>query len=88
MMNRIGRERGWGPMTRNDFDAMRSPHGSLIVGSPQEVIDKILYEHSLFKHTRFLVQMSVGTIAHDKILHSIELFGTKVAPEVRKALGR
>jgi probable LLM family oxidoreductase len=87
MMNRIGRERGWGPMNRNDFDAMRSPHGSLIVGSPQEVVDKILYEHSLFKHTRFLVQMSVGTMAHDKILHSIELFGTKVAPEVRKALG-
>lgn len=88
MMNRIGKERGWGPLSRNDFDAMRSPHGSLLVGSPEEIIDKILYEHSLFKHTRFLAQMSVGTMPHDKILRSMELYGTKVAPEVRKALNK
>lgn len=86
MMNRIGKERGWAPMSRQDFDAMRSQKGSLVVGSPQEVIDKILYEYDLFKHTRFLAQMSVGTMPHDKILRSIELFGTKVAPEIRKAL--
>lgn len=86
MMNRIGRERGWPSLRRMDFDAMRSPTGSLLVGSVQEVIDKILYEHSLFKNTRFLAQMSVGLMPHDKILKSIELFGTKVAPAVKKAL--
>ncbi len=86
MMNRIGKERGWAPIGRPDFDAMRAPEGSLVVGSAQEVIDKILYEYDLFKHTRFLAQMSVGTMPHAKILRSIELFGTKVAPEIRKAL--
>jgi alkanesulfonate monooxygenase SsuD/methylene tetrahydromethanopterin reductase-like flavin-dependent oxidoreductase (luciferase family) len=86
MMNRIGKERGWSPLTHMDFDAMRSPKGSLVVGSPQEVIDKILYEHELFKHTRFLAQMSVGTMPHEKILRSIELFGTQVAPVIRKEL--
>ncbi len=85
MMNRIGRERGWGHLRRMDFDAMRSPTGSLVVGSVDEVVDKILYEHSLFNNTRFLAQMSVGLMPHDKILKSIELFGTKVAPAVRKA---
>jgi probable LLM family oxidoreductase len=85
MMNRIGRERGWAPLRRMDFDAMRSPTGSLLVGSVEEVIDKILYEHSLFRNTRFLAQMSVGLMSHEKILRSIELFGTKVAPAVRKA---
>jgi alkanesulfonate monooxygenase SsuD/methylene tetrahydromethanopterin reductase-like flavin-dependent oxidoreductase (luciferase family) len=86
MMNRIGKERGWSPLTHMDFDAMRSSKGSLVVGSPQEVIDKILYEHELFKHTRFLAQMSVGTMPHEKILRSIELFGTQVAPVIRKEL--
>jgi len=86
MMNRIGRERGWAPLRRMDFDAMRSPTGSLLVGSVDEVVDKILYEHSLFKNSRFLAQMSVGIMPHDKILRSIELFGNKVAPAVKKAL--
>ncbi len=86
MMNRIGRERGWAPLRRMDFDAMRSPTGSLVVGSVEEVIAKILYEHELFDNTRFLAQMSVGIMPHDKILRSLELFGTKVAPAVRKAL--
>jgi probable LLM family oxidoreductase len=86
MMNRIGRERGWNTMTRSDFEAMRSPRGSLLAGSPTEVVDKILFEYELFKNTRFLAQMSVGTVPHNKILRSIELFGTKVAPAVRKAL--
>jgi len=65
---------------------MRSKEGSLLVGSPQQVIDKILYEHELFGNTRFLAQMSVGTMPHDKLMHSIELLGTKVAPAVRKYL--
>ena len=86
MMNHIGKERGWNPMGRPDFEAMRSPRGSLVVGSPTEVIEKILFEYELFGNTRFLAQMSMGTMPHDKILRSIELFGTKVAPAVRKAL--
>lgn len=87
MMNKIGRERGWTPMGRPDFEAMRSPMGSLVVGSPQEVIDKILYEYELFGHSRFLAQMSVGIMPHQKILKSIELFGTEVAPAIRKEIG-
>ena len=58
------------------------------MGSPQQVIDKILYEHELFGHTRFLAQMSIGAMPHDKILHAIELLGTKVAPEVKKHIGQ
>jgi probable LLM family oxidoreductase len=87
VMNRIGRERGWSGMTREHFDAMRSKSGSLFVGSPQQVVDKILYEYQLFKHTRFLAQFTVGTMPHDKVMRSIELFGTEVAPVIRKELG-
>lgn len=87
VMTRIGRERGWQPMQREQYEMMREPHGSLLVGSPQQVIDKIMYEYELFKHTRFLAQIGVGTMPHDKILRSIELFGTVVAPAVRKAVG-
>ncbi|HMI56824.1 MAG TPA: LLM class flavin-dependent oxidoreductase, partial [Gemmatimonadaceae bacterium] len=87
VMGRIGRERGWSPPTRAKFESERSQHGALLVGDPQEVIDKILWEHELFAHQRFLMQMSVGTMPHDKIMHSIELLGDVVAPAVRKALG-
>lgn len=86
VMTRIGRERGWPPTTRQHFEEMRSPAGSLLVGSPQQVIDKILFEHSIFKHDRFLAQMDVGTLGHDKLMKSIELFGNVVAPAVKKAL--
>ncbi|GEO03527.1 luciferase [Adhaeribacter aerolatus] len=86
-MSRLGKERGWPPMTREHYEQMRSPQGSLLVGSPQQVIDKILYEHELFGHTRFLAQMTVGTMPHHQVMRSIELFGTQVAPAVRKALG-
>ncbi|HEX5579988.1 MAG TPA: LLM class flavin-dependent oxidoreductase [Gemmatimonadaceae bacterium] len=85
-MGRIGRERGWPPPTRQRFEMERSPRGALLVGDPQEVIDKMLFEHELFGHQRFLMQMSVGTMPHAKIMRSIELFGTVVAPAVRKAL--
>jgi probable LLM family oxidoreductase len=86
VMTKIGRERGWQPMNRQSFEMMRSEQGSLLVGSPQQVIDKILYEYDLFKNERFLAQMSVGTLPHDKMMRSIELFGTKVAPAIRKAI--
>ena len=86
VMGRIGRERGWPPPTRARFEAERSAHGALLVGDPQQVIDKILYEHELFRHDRFLLQMSVGTMDHAKIMKSIELYAGVVAPAVRAAL--
>ena len=87
VMSRIGKERGWPPTNRQQFNASISPKASLLVGNPRQVIDKILYEHELFGHTRFLAQMSLGAMPHDKILHAIELLGTKVAPEIRKYTG-
>jgi probable LLM family oxidoreductase len=86
VMTRLGKERGWPPTTRPHFNQSIGPQGALLVGSPQQVIDKILYEHELFGHTRFLAQMSLGAMDHQKILHAIELLGTKVAPEVKKHL--
>jgi len=87
VMSRLGRERGWPPMTREQFDALCGPRGALLVGSPQEVIDKILFQHEIFGHQRFLAQLSVGAIPHDKMLRAIELFGTEVAPVVRREVG-
>lgn len=84
VMTRIGRERGWPPTTRQQFDVLRSAKGALLVGSPDEVIDKILFEHELFGHQRFLAQMTVGPMPHAKVMRSLELFGTKVAPVVRR----
>ncbi|HUZ99209.1 MAG TPA: LLM class flavin-dependent oxidoreductase [Gaiellaceae bacterium] len=86
MMDRIGRERGWGPLERPTFDASRTLRGASFVGSPQEVIEKILFQHEIFKHRRFLVQFSVGTLPHTSIMRSIELFGTEVAPVIRREL--
>lgn len=88
VMSKLGRERGWPPMNRSQYEAMRGPQGSLLVGSPQQVIDKILYEYELFGNDRFLAQMSVGSIPHNNMMRSIELFGSEVAPAVRKALGK
>jgi probable LLM family oxidoreductase len=88
MMNRIGQERGWPPMTRHDFDASRTLRGANFVGSPQEVVEKILFQHELFGHDRFLLQLGVGTQPHPRMLRAIELYGTEVAPAVRAALDR
>ena len=88
VMGRLGRERGWAPPTRRGFDAERSPRGALLVGDPEEVAAKILFEHELFAHDRFLMQMTVGTMPHAEVLRSIELFGTKVAPVVRAEVAR
>ena len=80
MMNRIGRERGWPPAGREQYEALRSPRGALAVGSPEQVAEKILFEHELFGHDRYIAQMSVGAVAHADVMRSIELFGTEVAP--------
>lgn len=83
VMTRIGRERGWPPTSRAQFDATRSERGALLVGSPQQIIDKILFEYELFKQDRFLLQMGIGRLPHAKLMKAIELLGTKVAPVVR-----
>ncbi len=88
MMNRIGRERGWPPAGRQEYEALRSPRGALAVGSPEQVAEKILFEHDLFGHQRYIGQMSVGAVAHGDVMRSIELFGTEVAPLVRAELRR
>lgn len=82
-MTEIGRERGWGPMTRSQFDWMRAPEGSLVVGDPDTVADKILRWKKLLGIERFMLHISVGTLPHDQVMRSIELLGTKVAPRVR-----
>jgi probable LLM family oxidoreductase len=86
MMNRIGRERGWPPSGRREYEALRSPRGALAVGSADQVVEKILYEHEIFGHDRYLAQMSVGAVEHRDVMRSIERFGTEVAPAVRAEL--
>ena len=88
MMSRIGRERGWPPMGRDQYLALRSPRGALAVGSPEEVAEKILFEHELFGHQRYLAHMSLGAVDHRDVLRSIERFGTEVASLVRNELAR
>jgi alkanesulfonate monooxygenase SsuD/methylene tetrahydromethanopterin reductase-like flavin-dependent oxidoreductase (luciferase family) len=74
-------------MSSEQFEASTTLKGANFIGSPQEIIDKILYQHEIFGHNRFLMQMSVGSLPHKKMMKSIELFATKVAPVVRKELG-
>jgi alkanesulfonate monooxygenase SsuD/methylene tetrahydromethanopterin reductase-like flavin-dependent oxidoreductase (luciferase family) len=88
MMTKIGRERGWPPMTREQFDASRSLRGANFVGSPQEVAEKILFQHGIFGHDRFLLQLTVGSLDHVQTMRAIELFGTEVAPLVRAEMAR
>lgn len=85
-MTAIGRERGWPPMTRDGFDAMRGPDGALFVGSAAEVTDKILRQHEILGFDRFLMHISVGTMPHAQVMRAIEMFGTEVAPAIRRAL--
>jgi probable LLM family oxidoreductase len=88
MMNRIGRERGWPPSGRAEYEALRSPRGALALGTPEQVAEKILLEHELFVNQRYIGQMSVGAVAHKDVMRSMELFGTEVAPRVRAEVER
>lgn len=87
-MDKIGRERGWPPMPREQFEASTMLRGANFVGSPDEIIEKILFQHEIFGHQRLLLQLSVGSVPHDKLLRAIELLGTKVAPVVRAEIAR
>ena len=86
MRNKIGRERGWPATTREQLEQQRVLRGSDFVGTPDEIIEKILFQHEIFKHQRFLMYIGNSAIEHKKIMHAIELFGTKVAPVVRKEI--
>jgi probable LLM family oxidoreductase len=88
VMNKIGRERGWPPATRQQLEASRTLRGADFVGSPAEIIEKILFQHEIFGHQRLLLQLGVGTIDHAKVMHAIELFGTQVAPVVRREIAQ
>ena len=88
MMNEIGKERGWGPSSREQMEEQRLLRGSDFVGSPDEIIEKILFQYDIFNHQRFLIYMGNNAIDHKKMMRAIELFGTKVAPEVRKEIAR
>jgi probable LLM family oxidoreductase len=86
MMDRIGRERGWAPLSREQYLASHELRGANFVGSPDQIVEKILFQHEIFNHDRFLLQMSVGTLPHKDVMRAIELLGTEVAPKVRAAL--
>ena len=88
VMNKIGRERGWPPSGPDQFRALRAPRGALAVGSPEEVAEKILFQHELFGHQRYLAHMSLGAVEHRDVLRSMELFGTEVAPVVRAEVAK
>ncbi|MDB5011524.1 MAG: class flavin-dependent oxidoreductase, partial [Mucilaginibacter sp.] len=86
LMNRVGRDRGWSPMSQDQFEYLRNK-GPLIVGDVQQAIDKIMGQYELFHNTRFVAQLVTGFTPHKNILKAIELFGTQVAPVIRKELG-
>jgi alkanesulfonate monooxygenase SsuD/methylene tetrahydromethanopterin reductase-like flavin-dependent oxidoreductase (luciferase family) len=87
-MDKIGRERGWAPLSRAQFDQSATLRGANFIGSPDEIIEKILFQHDIFGHQRLLLQFSVGTMPHAAVMRSIELYGTRVAPVVREEIAR
>ena len=87
-MNKIGRERGWAPMTRPQMEESSKLRGSDFVGDPAAIIEKILFQHEIFGHQRLLLQLGVGTIEHKQVMRAVELLGTAVAPVVRKEIAR
>jgi probable LLM family oxidoreductase len=84
LMNRIGRERGWPPSGRGEYEALASPAGPLALGSPEEVATKIVSVHELFRPERYLAHISIGAVTHRDVMRAIELFGTQVAPIVER----
>ena len=83
----IGKERGWGEMTREDFDAQRGPRGSLVIGDPEEVVEKILrHGRDLGGISRFTFQMNAASLPHEKLTRAIELIGKRVAPALHKEI--
>src|SRR4051812_7215496 len=84
----VGKERGWPPVTRGRFDAQRGEHGALLVGSPDEVAEKIIrHSEALGGVSRFTFQMNVASLSHAKLMQAIEYLGTSVAPALRGEVG-
>ncbi|HEY5109300.1 MAG TPA: LLM class flavin-dependent oxidoreductase [Acidimicrobiales bacterium] len=86
MRDRIGAERGWGPMGPDEFEQLAGPHGSLYVGSPETVAVKIAATAKTLQLSRFDMKYSAGQLPHDLLMRSIELYGTEVVPRVRRLL--
>jgi hypothetical protein len=86
MRNRIGAERGWGPTSRAEFDG-EVAEGSLYVGSPETVARKIAATVRALGASRFDLKYSAGTLGHELMLRSVELYGREVIPRVRQELG-
>ncbi len=87
-MNRVGSTRGWPPYQREQYDTGRGKNGHLLISDANEAVDKILYLQEFFGLTRFSAHMDVGGPSHSSMMKSIEIFGTKIAPAVRKALNK
>lgn len=86
VMNKLGRERGWGPYTRASFDSARSFEGALYVGDVDTVSDKIIHLRKNVGITRFMLHVPVGTMPHDDVMNAIKLLGEEVAPKVREEI--
>jgi probable LLM family oxidoreductase len=88
VMNKIGRERGWQPATRQQLEAGKTLRGADFVGTPDQIIEKILFQHEIFGHQRLLLQLGIGAVEHAKMMRAVELLGTQVAPVVRQAIAQ
>lgn len=83
----IGKERGWPPVSRAGFDAQRGPYGALVIGSPDEVVEKIVrHSEALGGVSRFTFQMNAASLPHAKLMRAIEMLGTRVAPVLQKEI--
>jgi alkanesulfonate monooxygenase SsuD/methylene tetrahydromethanopterin reductase-like flavin-dependent oxidoreductase (luciferase family) len=87
-MNRVGASRGWSPFTRGQYDQGRGKDGAYLFSDATEAVDKILHMHEMFGLTRFSAHMDVGGPSHAMLMKSIEIYGTKIAPQVRKGVGQ
>ena len=83
----VAKERGWGPVTREGFDAQRGPDGALLIGEPDEVAERITrLSEALGGISRITLQMNASSLPHAKLMRAIEVVGTRVAPAVRQGL--
>lgn len=88
VMNKLGKERGWGPYTRASFDSARSFEGALYVGDSSTVAEKIIHLRKNVGITRFMLHVPVGSMPHDDVMKAIELLGKEVAPKVREEVAK
>lgn len=85
MFNKVGKERGWPPVTRSGFDAQTGPNGAIVIGDPQEVAQKIVrHSETLGGISRFTFQMDNAGLTHQQLMDAIELIGTEVIPIVEE----